>query len=54
MHIPVYSDKKLSTHKSDYALVLAWNFAEEIMKNNESYKKNKGKFIIPLPSPKII
>lgn len=54
MHIPVYSDKKLLTHKADYALVLAWNFAEEIMKNNESYKKNKGKFIIPLPSPKII
>ncbi len=54
MHIPVYSDKKLLSDKSDYALVLAWNFAEEIMKNNESYKKNKGKFIIPLPFPKII
>jgi len=54
MHIPVYSDKKLITDKPDYALVLAWNFAEEIMKNNKSYKKNKGKFIIPLPHPKII
>ncbi len=54
MHIPVYSDKKLLTHKSDYALVLAWNFAEEIMSNNSSYKKNRGKFIIPLPYPKII
>ena len=54
MHIPIYSDKKLLTDKSDYALVLAWNFAEEIMKNNKSYKKNNGKFIIPLPRPKII
>jgi SAM-dependent methyltransferase len=54
MHIPVYSDKKLLSDKSDYALVLAWNFAEEIMKNNEEYAKNKGKFIIPLPWPKII
>ena len=54
MHIPVYSDKKLLTEKSDYALVLAWNFAEEIMRNNKSYKKNNGKFIIPFPHPKII
>jgi hypothetical protein len=54
MHIPVYSDKKLLIDKPDYALVLAWNFAEEIMSNNKSFKKNKGKFIIPLPHPKII
>ena len=54
MHIPVYSDKKLLIDKPDYALVLAWNFAEEIMDNNKSFKKNKGKFIIPLPHPKII
>lgn len=54
MHIPIYSDKKLLTDKSDYALILAWNFAEEIMNNNKSYRKNKGKFIIPLPHPKII
>ena len=54
MHIPVHSDKKLLSDKPDYALVLAWNFSDEIMKNNELYKKNKGKFIIPLPCPKII
>jgi len=54
MHIPVYSDKKLLTDKPDYALVLAWNFAEEIIKNNNLYQKNKGKFIIPLPRLKII
>ena len=54
MHIPVFSDKKLSKSKPDYALVLAWNFAEEIIKNNKSYKKNHGKFIIPLPKLKII
>ena len=54
MHIPVHSDKKLLSDKPGYALVLAWNFSEEIMKNNKLYKKNKGKFIIPLPYPKII
>ena len=54
MHIPIYSDKKLISDKPDYALVLAWNFADEIMKNNHSFKTNKGKFIIPLPFLKIV
>ena len=54
MHIPIFSDKKLISGKPDYALVLAWNFADEIMKNNHYFKSNKGKFIIPLPFPKII
>jgi len=36
MHIPVYPDEKLLEDQPDYALILAWNFAEEIMKNNLS------------------
>ncbi len=54
MHIPVYSDDILSKDKSDYALILAWNFAEEIIRNNQEYHNNGGKFIIPIPVPRII
>ena len=54
MHIPVYSDDHLFKNKPDYALILAWNFAPEIMKNLSAYKKAGGKFIIPIPSPRII
>lgn len=54
MHIPVYSEDILSKDKSDYALILAWNFAEEIIKNNQQYRDNGGKFIIPIPFPRII
>ena len=54
MHIPVYSDKFLLEKKPDYAVILAWNFAEEIMDNNKEYRKLGGKFIIPIPTPKII
>lgn len=54
MHIPVYSEDILSKDKSDYALILAWNFAEEIIRNNQEYHNNGGKFIIPIPFPKII
>ena len=54
MHIPVYSDKKLLEDQPDYALILAWNFADEIIKNNSIYQERGGKFIIPTPKPKII
>jgi len=53
-HIPVYSDRELLERKPDYALILAWNFADELMKNLSDFKKNGGKFIIPIPRPKII
>ena len=54
MHIPVFSDEKLLEDQPDYALILAWNFADEIIQNNLEYQKRGGKFIIPVPDPKII
>jgi 2-polyprenyl-3-methyl-5-hydroxy-6-metoxy-1,4-benzoquinol methylase len=54
MHIPVYSDEKLLEDQPDYALILAWNFADEIMQNNSKYQEKGGKFIIPTPKPKIV
>ena len=54
MHIPIKPDSALVTEKVDYALLLAWNFADEIIDNLKEYRKNGGKFIIPIPEPKII
>ena len=54
VNIPVYSDQKILKTKPDYALLLAWNFSKEIIKNNIKYLKSGGKFIIPIPKVKII
>ena len=54
VHIPVVEDSELIESDIDYALLLAWNFSEEIMNNLKDYKALGGKFIIPIPKPKII
>ena len=54
VHIPVVPDGELIEQKIDYALLLAWNFSDEIINNLSKFRDHGGKFIIPIPEPKII
>jgi len=52
-HVPVVSDDIFDKDSPDYAILLAWNFADEIIKNLSVFEQNGGKFIIPIPRVEI-
>ena len=51
--IPVEEESRLFLDQPDYALLLSWHIAEELMPKLRE-KGFKGYFIIPLPEPRII
>lgn len=53
-HIPIHPDQALMSEGVQYGLILAWNFADEIMRNLYKFKDSGGKFIIPIPHPRIV
>lgn len=53
-HIPVYSPDALYKRSPDYVLILAWRYAEPIMKKHKAYLDQGGHFIIPFPTLTVI
>ena len=51
--IPIYPESILNKKKPDYLIIFSWHIFDEIKKNLKK-KGYKGKFIVPLPSPKIL
>lgn len=53
-HIPIRSYEEFCGHYPDYALLFAWNHAEEIMEKEQKYKKAAGKWILYVPKVQVV
>jgi SAM-dependent methyltransferase len=54
LHIPVVPKEHMNKDPVDYLLILAWNFADPIIGNNQQVLDNGGHFIVPVPELKVI
>ncbi len=54
MHLPVRAVEDLDLVQPEYILILAWNVAEEIMAQLPQHRHRGGRFILPIPHPRIV
>ncbi len=52
--VPIVDEGALLRELPNYAILFAWNWAETVLKNNQRYIELGGRFIVPVPTIRIV
>jgi SAM-dependent methyltransferase len=52
--LPIADPARLLSDHPGYVLLLAWNFAEEVLAQQDAYRRAGGRFVVPVPEPRVL
>ncbi len=53
-HVPIVHPDRLQETKPDLVLLLVWNFAGEVLRQQAAYRAAGGRFVVPIPEVRVI
>jgi hypothetical protein len=54
VHLPIHAPERLLDDMPDYVLLVAWNYRDEVMRQQQEYLRRGGRFVVPVPAPEVL